>query len=107
MSAFNDLQFEGVCPACGVNCGLAAQFHCASSFDGDDTGLFCHRSYRVGEDIAWWPRQHAEYDSWIDEATVALLYDDAVRQCCHTTCVTCLSDLYAVLEFIPVKVRAV
>jgi hypothetical protein len=102
MAAFNWIEIDGECPSCGRAATLRCQTHVASDFGGDDTGRFCNRVYRLGDPMAWWPRDHRKYASWREDSEPDQPEDQAV-EACYASCTACGAELYAVLRFHEVK----
>jgi hypothetical protein len=105
VAAYNWILFDVACPACGKVARIEAQTHVASSFDGDQSGRFCHRDYRLGETIAWWPRNDDQFASWAESADPSR--PEVVTEACYATCTACARKLYAVVEFDGLVVRRV
>jgi hypothetical protein len=97
MGPFNWIDVTAACPACGSNATLRAQTHIASSYDGDSTGRFHERTYRLGETMAWFERSDVRRASWTDAADPAYLM--VVREACYGACSSCGVELCIVLEF--------
>lgn len=102
MGAFNWIEFQGRCPSCATNTTIRAQTHVASDYGGDATGRFHDRTYRLGETMAWWPREDQRFDRWRE------VYEDAI-EACYSNCSACNAELCAVIRFqdrSPIEVRA-
>jgi hypothetical protein len=98
VAAFNWIAFEGECPACGRLGPIRCQTHVASDYGGDRTGRFHDRLYRLGEPMAWWPRDHAAYARWREASEPGQPADQAL-EACYAACAACGADLYVVLRF--------
>ncbi len=111
MGAYNWIHVHATCPTCARNTEIRCQTHVASSYDGDDTGRFFDRTYTLGQQMAWWPRDHKAYDSWRDNGRKDAPTDGEVDwECCYSTCAKCASKLYVVIRFsgpTPVAVESV
>lgn len=107
MSAYNWIEFEGVCPNCGQNSKIRSQTHMCSDFDGDDTGRFHDRTYKLGEQMAWWPESDERFSYWKEDNRSldfngeegTYTYDDSF-ECCYSECLKCGSDLYVIIKFV-------
>ena len=97
MAAFNYIETEGRCPACHTRSIVRAQTHVASSFDGDSSGRFCDRTYKLGDEMAWWPPADGRCEEWHFDADPHAR--PAVREACYATCTHCRAELCMVLEF--------
>ena len=97
MGAFNWIELLAKCPACGAESSLRAQTHIASSFDGDRTGRFHDRTYRLGEAMAWFPDSDSRNSAWADASDPG--HRPAVHEACYGECSSCRGDLCVVLEF--------
>lgn len=97
MAAFNTILLDAICPICRQNASIECQEHVAASFDGNDSGRFCMREYRIGDQLAWWKQDDKKYKSPIPlDAKQA---EDDILECCYATCQKCNGDLYAVIRF--------
>lgn len=101
MSAFNWIDFEDICPACGQKAQIRAQTHMASDYDGDAGGRFHDESYQFGQTMRWWNVDHASYKDWKNgnRANQLKVPDTVEHECCYATCLLCDANLFAVLEF--------
>jgi hypothetical protein len=97
MAAFNWLEFEATCPVCHRSGTIRAQTHVAASYDGDSTGRFHNREYRLGERMAWWAPDDRRYAAWCDDAQPAP--PDGHREACYASCTNADCQLCAVVEF--------
>jgi hypothetical protein len=69
----------------------------ASSYDGDSTGRFHDRTYRLGETMAWFPPSDKRSASWCEAADPGHL--PSIREACYSECLSCRAPLCVVLEF--------
>jgi hypothetical protein len=99
MSAFNWIEFRGVCQVCRKDTGIRAQTHIAASFNGDSRGRFRGRTYSLGQEMLWWQEGHPERDSWGDGRQLISAEANTIRECCYAVCVPNDHKLYAVIEF--------
>ena len=97
MGAFNWIVIDSACPVCGVTGEIEAQTHIASSYEGDSSGRFSGRTYHMGERMAWWEPEDQRYRSWAEGSDD--LHPGSVVEACYSSCKSCGSDLYAVIEF--------
>lgn len=97
MAAFNWIETEMTCPACHEHATIRCQTHIASDFGGDETGRFCHRVFKIGDRMPWYPEGHPEYDTWCFEGDPWTVED--AREACYSTCQKCQEDLFAVIQF--------
>jgi hypothetical protein len=98
MSAFNWIEFDGVCPLCNKQRRIRAQTHLASSYDGDERGRFCDVTYHLGEEMHWWndfPRR----DTWYECEPVHVMGNGDIREACYAKCIALDHELFAILEF--------
>jgi hypothetical protein len=123
VSAYNFVLVCVCCPACGKEAPLLCQTHVASSFDGDETGRFCDRSYNLYERMVWWPREDPRFEDWpraehselrdprlLDAIGPPEPPDDAYEaaEACYARCELCGCDeLFAVIAFRNVAAVAV
>jgi len=100
MTAYNDLVSTDRCPACGQTCELRFQMHAWASYDGDATGRFALRTYRLGDQLAWWSASDARYGRWADEADAALHSEGGTAaERCYGACACCGAELAATVVF--------
>jgi len=97
MAAYNWIEVEASCPACQALATIRCQTHIASSFDGDGSGRFCHRTYRLGEAMAWWTPDDNRFSGWSADADPK--HRPAVEEACYALCEHCKAELYAVIAF--------
>jgi hypothetical protein len=107
MSAYNWINVESQCPACGSAAAIRCQTHVASDFDRDVRGRFHDREYRLGDKMWWWADDDSRYPSWrvlgrsdIDDPE----YDE---EACYSTCRKCDARLCVVLRFRKVVPEAI
>lgn len=109
MGAFNWIIVDVPCPACHKQVEIRCQTHVASDYGGDERGRFQCREYRLGESMAWWPKEHREYSAWRANGRIGQLDKGEIdSEACYASCPACDADLYVVLEFdgpCPVKVK--
>ena len=109
MGAVNTIKIIHTCPLCQRDAELLCQTHMASSFDGDETGRFCHTTYALGEPMRWWNKHNPLYSSWkcgnLLETTG--LPDDTDMECCYSMCSACEQELYVVISFTDAIPKAV
>src|ERR1044072_6167446 len=98
MAAYNDLILQAQCPGCGVQSQLRFQMHMAASFDGDASGRFCQRAYRLGARLAWWPESDARHAAWIVE-NYRVAGTTSVSEKCYGGCPKCWADLTAQITY--------
>jgi hypothetical protein len=106
MGAFNYIVVQAHCPACNTDTDIECQCHIASSFNGDERGWFCHKEYRLGEKMLWWPEGDARHSLWcsndvIDGKLVEefVTHGDSSLECCYSECTQCKAELFAVIRF--------
>ncbi len=100
MSAYNWIVVEACCPICHENVCVKCQTHVASSFDGDSSGRFHNRQYRVGESMRWWPQGRTNYEAWRADGRIDGPTSGPIDwECCYASCPACDGDLYAVIRF--------
>ena len=110
MAAFNELVTLERCPACGGTCELCFQMHAWASYDGDASGRFALRTYRPGDQLAWWPPSDPRHSRWADGADAALLASGDVGEECYGACACCKAELVGIVVFRdrrPVQITAV
>jgi hypothetical protein len=107
LGAYNRIDIDATCPACTKHTVVRCQTHVASSFAGDGTGRFCHREYRVGQTMAWWPRDHADHDSWSKDSRGVGDDWSCVDEACYSTCQSCAAELCVVIRFRELVIEAV
>jgi hypothetical protein len=111
MAAFNNIIVEAMCPSCGGFKTIECQTHVASDFNGDQTGRFCHRDYKLGEKMVWWPQSDTRYHNWREGNSVEPVADPRNDvECCYSKCLECKAELYAVIRFeetVPVELLEV
>ena len=101
MAAYNWIVFREACPKCGNDALIRAQCHVASSFDGDNTGRFCQREYRLGARMKWWDKSDDRYDTWKTTAGTVRPSpgnEDVVERC-DADCPACGAELFALIGF--------
>ena len=98
MAAYNWITICYTCLACRREASIRCQTHIASSYDGDETGRFFDRDYRLGERMAWWVPGHKNYPEWREEEGLPISSNDAV-EACYSRCESCDAGLCVVLRF--------
>jgi hypothetical protein len=98
MAAYNWIVIEEKCPSCQQWGSIRCQTHVASSYDGDETGRFLDRVYRIGDEMAWWPRGHRKFEVWREEGEPNQPSEYAL-EACYSKCGGCGAELYAVIRF--------
>lgn len=101
VGAYNWIKLDNMCPVCGRESAIVCQTHAAASFDGDQTGRFHERAYRLGERMAWWPPDDPRFGSWRvngrrDGKYVAPGVDE---EACYAKCGASGHELYAVIRY--------
>jgi hypothetical protein len=100
VGAYNWIVVDATCPACARDVSLRCQTHVASSFDGDARGRFCHRDYRLGEPMAWWPPDSERYSDWrVNGRTDGDMSDTEDEEACYASCPLCAAKLFVALDF--------
>lgn len=97
MAAYNHVEFDSLCPACGTTQKLSMQTHVASSYSGDERGRFFDLTYRIGEAMRWWPADDPRHAAWREGGDPG--HTSPVREACYATCTGCRAELCVVLEF--------
>ena len=95
MSAFNWVEFETICPSCKSKSVIRAQTHTCADFDGDETGRFHDRTYKIGEKMAWWEVSDSRHANWTDSGGNLNLHSGELCECCYSNCLNCGADLFA------------
>jgi hypothetical protein len=79
----------------------------ASDFDGDDSGRFAFKEYRLQQRMAWWPAGHAKFAQWRNAFSAS---DGTAVEACTGECESCRADLFGVIRFAdvtPIALEAV
>jgi hypothetical protein len=111
MAAFNWVNVQEHCPACGAGARFRCQVHVASDYAGDRGERYHDRDYELGETMRWWPREDSRFRLWragrrefdVDEP-------DFDEEACYAACDRCTASVYVVLRFrenVPERVVAV
>ncbi len=98
MGAYNWIEVTDLCPSCHNHSILKFQTKTASSYDGDNTGRFFDRIYKLGDKMFWWKPEDKKYTNWWDPN----LKDTAIgnlEECCHGECLNCKQDIFGVIVF--------
>lgn len=87
---------------------IRCQTHIASSYEGNDSGRFHDKEYKLGEKMAWWQPLEPKYRSWRDGDNRKVTDDnEAVAfECCLASSEQ-NDSLYAVIKFenlVPVEI---
>ena len=53
MSTYNWIEFEDSCPSYRKKVTIRCQTHFCSDYDGDASGRFRDRTYKLGDKMAW------------------------------------------------------
>lgn len=94
---------EGICPHCQSVKEMKIQTQLCSSFDGDESGPFCQRTYRLGEKMPWF-----ENDRWWMNRAFSCPDEEIQSECCSSWCQKCGKEFFAILNFqdkTPIKVQ--
>ena len=97
MGAYNWIEVDALCPVCGENSTIRCQTHVASSFDGDDSGRFCLRTYRLGDPMPWFSSSETGYHRRLEMAEPENQAD--ARETCYSDCTRCDAELFVVIQF--------
>jgi len=98
-SSYNWIDTESVCPSCGNSTAIRSQMNLASSFYGDETGVFNARQYSVGDKMSWFNEENKYYKAlWQSDGPVG-----TGTEACHAECMSCgahLSCTVTLKEFV-------
>lgn len=97
MAAFNWILIDTACPACARSALVRCQTHVASSYDGDSSGRFHDREYRVGQRMAWWPPGDPRHDDWLQDHGAS--GSSLAEEPCYADCTACGAELLVVIRF--------
>jgi hypothetical protein len=100
MGSYNWIVVTSACPSCKQVRELRCQTHVASSYDGDDTGRFHDREYRLSEEMSWWPPTDARFESWRTNDGPDPSSGEYVEEVCDATCGDCGAELSALISFV-------
>ena len=104
MGAFNYIAIKGKCPFCNKQSEIICQTHIASDYDGDmNIHRFHDHTYEIGEKMPWFKD---DYESWYTHEKWKVSEDTAI-EACYSSCSSCKSDVYVLIEFkdvTPVKI---
>ena len=78
-----------------------------SDYDGDDSGRYHDRTYKLGDAMSWWLITDRRYPDWRQSNAKNDQGGDAFNECCYSTCSNCEGDLYVIIRFqecVPVEV---
>jgi hypothetical protein len=95
VGAYNWILIDARCPACNQRVVLRCQTQVASDYDGDASGRFHDREYRLGEALRWWPRGSEQYNRSRNRG-VDTSHDE---EACHASCADCGASLFVVIAF--------
>ena len=100
MSAYNWLEIDEKCPACGQTAGFRFQTHVASDHGGDATGAFFDNTYRIGQRMRWWPKSDSRFADWRSGGLkdTHLIPEDEDLECCEAECPRCHSEIFFVVR---------
>lgn len=99
MSALNWIEVQGHCQSCKEKTLIKCQTHFCSDYDGDETGRFHDRSYKLGEKMAWWPGADVRYSEWMESNADNKHGCDLNTECCYSECGSCKAELFVVIKF--------
>lgn len=99
MGAFNWITIDATCPVCTWPTSIRCQTHVASTYDGDATGRFHERAYRLGERMAWWPPADPRHDDWRDAPSAIPRDGSSIDEACYADCTACGDALCVVIRF--------
>lgn len=101
MGAYNWIIIKEKCPKCNQTRIIKCQTHIASDFGGDDSGRFCEREYKLGEEMAWYPISHKKYLEWKVNGKISSneTLEEIDYECCYSQCTNCRVNLYVVIKF--------
>jgi hypothetical protein len=99
MSAYNWINLESQCPACGSTAAIRCQTHVASDYDGDARGRFHDREYGLGDKMWWWADNDPRYPDWRVLGRPGIDEDEYDEEACYSTCGACGANLCVVLGF--------
>jgi hypothetical protein len=100
MSAYNWIEIFNDCPNCRLRTTIKCQTHYFSDYDGDDSGRFHDRTYKLGQKMPWWNELNQRYFSFLEgPRDFEKNQDGYFRECCYSTCLSCGAELYVVIEF--------
>jgi hypothetical protein len=94
MCPSNEILVHAACLACGEETTLRCVAEVAASEHGDASGPFSGRVYRLGERMAWWPRDCA----WRFEGVPNQPPGQAL-EVCPATCEHCAAALEVVIRY--------
>lgn len=108
MAAYNWVIVSEPCPACGCTSDIRAQTHVASDYDGDDTGRFHDREYRLGERMHWWPASDSRFPGWrANRSRKGVPSLEIEEEACYAECPSCHARLFVILRFIGLRIDQV
>jgi hypothetical protein len=100
MSAYNWIEIEDYCPSCKKKSLIKCQTHFCSEYDGDDSGRFHDRTYKLGDRMAWWPISDKRFSGWRESNLGDNYGCDASSECCCSECMSCGAELFVVIDFV-------
>lgn len=93
MGLFNNICVQERCPVCGVVASIVAQTHFATH------PMYCLEDYRLGDTMAWWPREDQRFRGWREDSIVIAVDDNVSREACYSRCENCDAQVCVVIEF--------
>lgn len=101
MGAYNWIIINEICPHCGRLATIRCQTHVASSYDGDQLGLFHNKEYKLGDRMRWHNDHHKNFQDWQIESEInpSEPNSENLKECCYAGCLNCDYELYAIIEF--------
>lgn len=107
MGAFNWIVFTAKCPNCGNTGIIRYQTHVASSYDGPGSERFHDHTYKLGDVLPWFDKDHPVFEDWAQGNAIEPTNEQTVYECCHGECTGCKVDCFAVIVFNDRKVAYV
>jgi hypothetical protein len=107
MGAYNNLMLTDRYPRCGMVAELTLQLHAAASFESDDNGRFHDRSYRLGDQLEWWPESDPRFDSWHEDPAVSDRGDGTFEEAVFGDCSICNMAVVGATVYRGLRIQAV
>jgi hypothetical protein len=108
MSAYNWVVVPASCPACGITTEIRAQTHVAADYDGDETGRFHDREYRIGDSMRWWTPLDPRFASWrANRGRGGVPSSEIEEEACYAECPSCHARLFVLLRFNSIRIETV